>query len=264
MECNVKVSICCITFNHEKYIQDTLESFVKQSCFSMVKGKYIALCEGDDYWIDPQKLEKQMAFLDNHLNYVMCFHASKVYDCKQERYEVNRRFHWKSETVTVNRVIENGGIGIPTASLVFRRKGVQNLPQFYYNCPVGDYPMQLILATRGRVCYMNQIMSFYRRNSDSSISNILLSNNNNALNVQVIKMLKSFSKYTDGVYSKAINKRIFVYRYCELYANKERDKLMKPPYIYHYIKILFLKYRNRILRTLEQGIDTCKNAFGRH
>ena len=60
--------------------------FAKYQC-SRVRGKYIAICEGDDYWIDPLKLQKQIDFLENNPDYGMIYTTSKVYNQKEGKIE---------------------------------------------------------------------------------------------------------------------------------------------------------------------------------
>jgi glycosyltransferase involved in cell wall biosynthesis len=127
------VSVACITYNHEKYIEDAIKSFLIQETdfpfeilihddastdntanivreyvekypniikpifqtenqyskgfkmnlefnFPRAKGKYIALCEGDDYWTDPNKLQIQVAFLEENPDYVITYTAVKAFD----------------------------------------------------------------------------------------------------------------------------------------------------------------------------------------
>ncbi len=55
--------------------------------FPRAKGKYVAMCEGDDYWTDPYKLQKQVDFLEKNEEYSICFHKVKVW--KQNKQKIN-------------------------------------------------------------------------------------------------------------------------------------------------------------------------------
>ena len=123
------------------------------------KGKYIAMCEGDDYWTDPLKLQKQVDFLEGNKSFSLCFHNAKVI------YELGQESHVFKELQTReysgNEVLDTWTI--PTASVLFRRKNlnIENLtnPNYLY----GDIILFLTLAETGKLFCMNEIMSVYRR-----------------------------------------------------------------------------------------------------
>ncbi|EDM38329.1 hypothetical protein PBAL39_01902 [Pedobacter sp. BAL39] len=163
------LSICCITYNHEKYIEQSLESFLMQettfkyeiligedystdatralieayikkypgrinlithegnvgaiknqlAVLAAANGKYIAMCDGDDFWTDVAKLQKQVDFLEKHPDYVICCHHTEVIDeqeqqvyCKKEREGMEFSYHdlllgRREETRTCSMVMRN-------------------------------------------------------------------------------------------------------------------------------------------------------------
>jgi len=132
--------------------------------YGMAKGKYIALCEGDDYWTDPDKLQKQVDFLEANLDYSLCFHNSLV--IYTNKIKSSHLFaSYLKDKYTIEDVIEREWF-VPTQSMVFRRE-MYNLPiwnSYIYN---GDYAIQLLLAKNGPFHYINQVMSVYRKHKSS-------------------------------------------------------------------------------------------------
>ena len=222
-----------------------------QRLFQKAKGRYIALCEGDDYWSDSHKIERQMKFMENNADYAMCFHAASFYDCRQKKEIRDIRFTKHSREVSIEEVISAGGTLIPTASLFFRREAVCQLPDFYYNCPVGDYPLQLYLAVTGRSYYMEQKMSVYCKYTQNSVSTQLAGTQEKRITLykQLIKMLQEFSDYTQCRYEGAVEKRIHAYRFEIAYMKKNFSVLLRKPYR----KYLFEKSPWSILK----GLASC-------
>jgi len=208
---NPLVSICCITYNHERYIYDAIEGFLIQKTnfpFEIIihddastdgtaniineyekkysklfvciyqnenqyskhikisstyvwpkaRGKYIALCEGDDYWTDPYKLQKQVDFLEENPEFSICFH--KVMILKNNKLMKDYITDVPGEITTIEDLAHTNYIHTP--SVVFRSEYVKNLPEWYYHCPVGDYPLFLIIAQYGKIKYLDKTMAVYR------------------------------------------------------------------------------------------------------
>lgn len=163
------------------------------------QGKYIAICEGDDYWIDSNKLKIQVDFLEKNQEYSMCFHnALKDYDVnKTDNFNTSR----KSGEIKIEDII-NSWI-IPTASIVIR-KSILPLPNWFLNVYSGDQTLALLAISKGKVFYFDMIMSVYR----------ILLRNNTSMSSQVRKKseyilnehIKLYSYYLDD--SLCTNKKI--------------------------------------------------------
>lgn len=128
-------------------------------------SEYIALCEGDDYWIDPLKLQKQVDWLDGHLEYSMCF-SNAI-----ERWENNNKIDTLFSSIEDR---DYSGLEmyaewiVPTASVMYRPKILKN---DFYNKLVsdkriymGDTPLFMTCSKFGKVHGMSDVMALYRRN----------------------------------------------------------------------------------------------------
>ncbi|MBK8443066.1 MAG: glycosyltransferase [Sphingobacteriales bacterium] len=136
------------------------------------KGNYIALLDGDDYWLDPFKLTKQINFLEEHPEYVICCHRAKVVTGETEhlssvlpdKFNQDRDFSHK-DILTQNL--------FPTGSIVFRRELLRTIPNWFYFSPFGDWSLQLYLSQFGKIRYLSDIMSVYRRHDGGIHSGLI-------------------------------------------------------------------------------------------
>lgn len=213
---NIVVTIRCAVYNHEPYLRDCLEGFVRQRTnFRFVavvhddcstdnsaaiireyeqkypniirpiyetqnqwskhdgsvdriirdavvetRPKYIALCEGDDYWIDPYKLQKQVDFMDTHLDYSMCFHQAKVLSDNKKDTELYNQLEEREYNAC--EIYKNWLV--PTCSVMYRADALSTEKA---KAPIvfGDIFLFLRLAEKGKLYNLNFCGAVYRRNS---------------------------------------------------------------------------------------------------
>jgi glycosyltransferase involved in cell wall biosynthesis len=204
------VSVCTITYNHEQYIQQALESALAQDTtfdvecvvgedcstdgtrevlsrlvssssgnvrllpfasnmgmlsnfsrtLSACRGKYVAFLEGDDYWSDARKLQKQVDYMEIHRDAALCFHDADVIDSEGTTvgtYLTSRDHRDLPFQTMLTRSI------IPTCSVVARRSAVPALPEWFQGLGMGDWPLWVLCAERGCVGYLEGRMAVYRR-----------------------------------------------------------------------------------------------------
>ena len=131
-------------------------------------GKYIAICEGDDYWIDPYKLQKQVDFLEQHSDYSMCCSRAKSYSQLENCFKSDVACYNKNQMMNPKDIIRKGGLFIASCSIVYRNSIRDSYPDYCLLCHVGDYPLQIFCAMKGKCYYFNEAMSVYRVDNPSS------------------------------------------------------------------------------------------------
>jgi glycosyltransferase involved in cell wall biosynthesis len=123
------------------------------------QGKYIALCEGDDYWTDPLKLQKQVDFLEANPDYVLCFHKINILKTNGEIVEdFITKVPENYESIDTLACLGNY---IHTPSVVFRNV-ITKFPAEFEKSPIGDYYLYMMLAEYGKFKYLEDNMAVYR------------------------------------------------------------------------------------------------------
>ena len=140
--------------------------------FPRARGRYIAMCEGDDYWTDTKKLQKQVDYLEANPGCSLCFHSAKVEVQGKALTEHDMRPYKGSRMISPEEIIDKTS-GYPTASLMFYREMVDALTDFYNPAPIADIPLQLLAANRGWAWYMDEPMCVYRLGGAASWTTLI-------------------------------------------------------------------------------------------
>jgi len=173
------------------------------------KGKYIAICEGDDYWTDKSKLQKQVDFLEANPEYALCFTGIDVINELNDPYPPNPFSNFTKDTYTIeDYIVPFGGISIliPIMTLVFRNSLPDPMPDLFYKSQSGDISLSLLMLLKGKGKYFNEKTAVYRQHSGgiSKSKEFQLK-----LNQSVYDIYDSFNEYTNNKYHELIKKRLY-------------------------------------------------------
>ena len=109
--------------------------------FPRAQGKYIALCEGDDYWIDPYKLQKQVDFLESNPEIVMTFGNAYIIDHTGNYRKQGLYFNEAYPKIYTPEMVI--GLGMPTLTIVFRNSNLI-FPEWFFKTMSGDFFLRLL------------------------------------------------------------------------------------------------------------------------
>jgi len=125
-------------------------------------GELLAICEGDDFWINQDKLQKQITILNSNHNVALCIHRAykKVSDNYLDWGETD---HGElQQRLSVDDVITSMGQYAPTASYFMRKEVMEAMPAWVNQAPVGDFLIEVYSKTVGDIYYIPDVMSVYR------------------------------------------------------------------------------------------------------
>jgi glycosyltransferase involved in cell wall biosynthesis len=125
-------------------------------------GKYIAICDGDDYWIDENKLQKQVDYLDSHPDFSIVYCKVKELFPNGETKEP-LDFERKQNAGFEDLIFDNF---IPSVSVLFRNIQKESLfPNWIYKFPYGDWPTYLwTIYKGGKIFFLDEVTAVYRMN----------------------------------------------------------------------------------------------------
>ena len=132
------------------------------STLKMAAGKYIAVCEGDDYWIDEKKLQKQTDFLEKNEDFTLTFHNVFIRNGETLSTDLDYEKRLSSKDVYTIDDLSKGNF-IHTPSVVFRNMEIE-FPEWYFSSFLGDYPLWSWLSKKGKIKYFPEKMAVYREN----------------------------------------------------------------------------------------------------
>lgn len=172
------------------------------------RGEYVAMCEGDDYWTDPFKLQKQVDFLDANPDYAICHHHVEViYEDGSPSHLFNRAD--QSLTSSIEDLLEDRWF-MATASWMYRNYFLtQDFADWHAKAAAGDWALMIQIAAKGKIGFLPETMGIYRKHQ-GGLSHVHADTNRKFLENRK-QMFERVNAWTDFHYNEIIQKTVSKY-----------------------------------------------------
>ncbi|MBA4317257.1 MAG: hypothetical protein C0412_02550 [Flavobacterium sp.] len=299
---SIMVSIVCLAYNHELFIGEAMESFLKQetdfpfeilvgedcstdntkeivldyikkypriiriisspknvgmqeNCWrtlNSANGKYIAFCEGDDFWVYNKKLQMQVDFLEANPEYSITAHAVKILDNTSRGVTYNPYSDFAGGKFDTSDILLKHFL--PTLSLVFKKSALV-IPDWFLLCRSLDILMELILSLSGSGMFFNQVMGTYRHH-DGGITKV--QTDRSEIYKNSCFLFSQFNIYSERKFEKEVNQRISFLNWGMVAINYKKNdflgvasfflKAIRSSPFFFLTKIFLPVFRNRFFR----------------
>lgn len=235
---------------HKKIFTDIL--------LPMARGKYIAICEGDDYWMNDEKLQMQFDVMEKNANCSMCVHKthdinemgvllSNIYPPIDLTEGIVKSYNWMKMMFCPERYLFH------TSSFFLRRESMddllENRPEFLEKSGVGDVPLTWYMALKGDLFYIEKEMSYYRRDTLGSWSCMMQKRNyRRKMAKSAVESIYAFKKYIGNEYYPLIESAILKREFDYFRLSDNFPKMINKKYKDYFSKLSALQRVISVLR----------------